>query len=132
MSQPTPAPDDDLGSLLSEPEAQAWFEQHLTELRQDAYGQRILYWVLATAFVVGLLVYVVGYLPRSSAPIEPFGLLADMLYTLGFALWTAVVVVVLIEVIPEVKRRQIRRSLEAYERIRRKKAGAGIGVIEQP
>jgi hypothetical protein len=31
-------------------------------------------------------------------------------------------VVVLIEVIPEVKRRQIRRALEAYEAIRRAKA----------
>ncbi len=119
MSQPTQIPDSELGPLLSDPAAQAWFEEHLAELRQDAYGQRILYWTLGVAFVVGLAAYVIGYLLKTAAMTEPFGLLADLLYTLGFALWTAAVVVVLVEVIPEVKRRQIRRSLEAYEAIRR-------------
>ena len=41
-------------------------------------------------------------------------------------------VVVLIEVIPEVKRRQIRRSLEAYEAIRRAKGKPRNDAIEQP
>jgi F0F1-type ATP synthase assembly protein I len=119
MSQPAPLPDDDLGSLLDDPSARAWFEEHLTELRQDAYGQRILYNILAIAFVVGLAAYIAGYLLRSMATTEPFGLLVDLLYSFGFALWTAAVVVVLVEVIPEVKRRQIRRWLEAYEATRR-------------
>ena len=125
MSQPTPLPDD--GVDYNDPKVQAWFEEHLTGLRQDAYGQRILYSILAVAFVVGLAAYVAGYLLRSTATTEPLGLLADLVYTLGFALWTAVVVVVLIEVIPEVKRRQIRRSLEAYEAILRDKARRGDG-----
>ena len=130
MSQPTPPPDDELTPLLSDPDAQAWFEQHLAELRQDAYGQRILYFVLAATFVVGFLGYIVGYLLKSSATTEPLGLIADMTYTFGFALWTAAIIVVLIEIIPEAKRRQIRRALEAYEAIRREKAGTpeqGIG-----
>jgi hypothetical protein len=76
--------------------------------------------------------YVAGYLLRSTSPTEPVGLLADLVYTFGFALWTAAVVVVLIEVIPEVKRRQIRRSLEAYEAIRRGEAKTGNVGIEQP
>ena len=48
------------------------------------------------------------------------GLLADLVYTFGFALWTAAAVVVLLEVIPQVKRRQIRRMLD-YEATRRNK-----------
>ena len=99
--------------------------EHLTEMRQDAYGPRILYQILIAAFVLGLAVYVAGYLLRTSAPAEPGGLLADLLYTLGFAMWTAVVVVVLVEIFPDVKRRQIRRSLELYEAIRRGKAEKG-------
>lgn len=122
MSQPS-APPDEIGPLLNDPEVQAWFEAHLSDLRQEAYGQRILYTVLAVAFVVGLVGYVVGYLLKSAVTTEPLGLLADLMYTFGFALWTAAVVVVLVEVIPEVKRRQIRASLEAYEAIRRDKTG---------
>ena len=81
--------------------------------------------------VVGLFAYVAGYLLRTAATTEPFGLLADMLYTFGFALWTGAVVVVLVEIIPEVKRAQIKRSLEAYEAIRSRKARQGNDVIEQ-
>jgi hypothetical protein len=132
MSQPTPLHDGGLGPLLNDPDAQAWFEEHLTQLREEAYGQRILYVVLAATFVVGLAAYVVGYLLRSTSPTEPVGLLADLVYTLGFALWTAAVVVVLVEIIPEGKRRQIRRSLEAYEAIRREQAKTGADAIGQP
>ncbi len=120
MSQPAPLPDD--GVDYNDPKVQAWFEEHLTGLRQDAYGQRILYSILVFAFVLGFAIYVAGYLLKSTATTEPFGLLADLAYTFGFALWTAAVVVVLVEVIPDVKRRQIRRSLEAYEALRRGKA----------
>jgi hypothetical protein len=119
MSQPGPLPDTELDpDLLNDPEVQAWFEKHLSDLRQDAYGPRILYWILAAAFVVGLAAYVAGYVLKSTATTEPLGLLADLLYTFGFALWTAAVVVVLVEIIPEAKRRQIRRALEQYEAIR--------------
>ena len=72
--------------------------------------------------MIGLAAYVAGYLLKSTATTEPLGLLADMLYTFGFALWTGAVVVVLVEIIPEAKRRQIKSALEAYEAIRREKA----------
>ena len=130
MSQPTPPPDAELDDILKDPAAQAWFEQHLADLRQDAYGQRILYTVLVATCVVGFVGYVAGYLLRTTATREPFGLLADVAYTFGFALWTAAVVVVLVEVIPEVKRRQIRQALEAYEAIRRKNAKQRNDAIE--
>ena len=131
MSQPTPRPDPELDQLLSDPAARTWFEEHLADMRQDAYGQRIQYQVLLATFAIGLVAYVIGYLLRSTATGEPFGLLADMVYTLGFALWTAAIVVVVVEIVPEVKRRQIRRSLEAYEAIRRRKAARDNDVIEQ-
>ena len=118
MSQPTARPDDEISTLINDPAARAWFEEHLEGLRQDAYGQRILYSVLALTFVIGLVGYVAGYLFKSTWTTGPLGLLADLTYTFGFALWTAAVVVVLVEVIPEVKRRQIRRYLEAYEAAR--------------
>ena len=76
MSQPTPLPDD--GVDYNDPKVQAWFEEHLTGLRQDAYGQRILYSILAVAFVVGLAAYMAGYLLRSTATTGPLGLLADL------------------------------------------------------
>jgi hypothetical protein len=122
MSQPATPPDDELGVDLNDPDVQAWFEQHLTDLRKGAYGQRFLYWTLGLIFLVGLVAYVVGYFLRTEATTEPFGLFADLIYTLGFALWTAAVVVVAVELVPEAKRRQIRSALEAYEAIRQKKA----------
>jgi len=127
MSQPTEPLDEQTAELLTDPGAREWFEKHLEEMRQNAYGQRFLYWTLAVTFVVGIVAYVVGYLFKSSAPDEPFALLADMLYTFGFALWTAVIIVVLLEIIPGVKRRQIRRALEAYEATRGQKAPAPSG-----
>jgi hypothetical protein len=103
----------------------AWMGEHLTELRRSAYGQRLIYQSLAVGFVVGLAAHVVGYLLRPSPPTEPFALVADLLYALGFALWTGVVVVLFVQIIPEIKRRQIKRWLDAYEATLREKAQAG-------
>jgi F0F1-type ATP synthase assembly protein I len=99
--------------------------EHLTQLRRSAYGQRLLYQSLVVGFVVGLVVHVGGYLLRSSATTEPLELVADLLYSLGFALWTGVVVVLFVEVVPEAKRRQIKRYVDAYEATLREKAQAG-------
>jgi hypothetical protein len=118
MSQTPQRTDDEIAVLLDDPEARAWFEVHLKDLRAGAYGQRFLYYTLVIAFVIGLIAYIAGYLLRSTATTEPLGLLADMTYTFGFALWTAALIVVLLEVVPEVKRRQVRRALEAYEATR--------------
>jgi hypothetical protein len=85
------------------------------------YGQHFLYWSLGIAFVVGLAAHVGGYLLRSSVTTESLGLVADLLYALGFALWTGAVVVVFVEIIPEVKRRQFKQMLDAYEAARREK-----------
>ena len=84
----------------------AWMGEHLTELRRSVYGQRLLYQSLAVGFVVGLAAHVGGYLLRSSVTTEPLRFVGDLLYTLGWALWTGVVVVVFLQVHPEAKRRQ--------------------------
>jgi hypothetical protein len=49
----------------------------------------------------------------------------DLLYALGWALWTGVVVVLFVQIIPEIKRRQIKRWLDDYEATLREKARAG-------
>ncbi|HWD45973.1 MAG TPA: hypothetical protein VHM23_20055 [Actinomycetota bacterium] len=99
--------------------------KHLPELRRSAYGQRLLYQSLGIGFVVGLAAQVGGYLLKSSVTTELSGLLADLLYALGWALWTSVVVVVFVEVIPGIKRRQFRQALDAYEAAQRGEARAG-------
>jgi hypothetical protein len=102
-----------------------WMEEHVTELRQSVSGQRILYESLVIGFLVGLAAHIGGYALLESLPREPLGLLADLLHALGWSLWTGVVVTVFVQVIPEVKRRQIRQALDTYEALRRDKAQAG-------
>jgi len=103
----------------------AWMGEHLTEMRRSAYGQRLVYQSLAVGFVVGLAAQIGGYLLRPSPPTEPLGLVADLLYALGWALWTGVVVVLFVQIIPEIKRRQIKRWVDDYEATLREKARAG-------
>jgi hypothetical protein len=95
-------------------------DEHMGELRRSAYGQRLLYQSLVVGFVLGLVAHIGGYLLRPSPPTEPLGLVADLLYGLGYALWTGVVVALFVQVLPEVKRRQIKASLEAYEAARKR------------
>ena len=114
-----------LGIDVDDPRASAWMEEHLPEFRQQASGQRPLYWILGIGFVVGLATHVGGFLLRSSATTEPLELVADLLYSLGFALWTGVVVALFVQIWPEAKRRQLKRWLDTYEAAQREKARAG-------
>jgi hypothetical protein len=93
----------------------AWVGENLTQVRRSVYEQRLLHRSLWIGFVVGLATYVGGYLLKSSVTTEPLGLVADLLYALGYALWTGVVVVVFVQVFPEAKRRQFKQVLDAYE-----------------
>jgi hypothetical protein len=113
------APDDDVVSELGEQERRAllkWVGENLTDVRRVVAGERVLSWILWVALVIGLLAHVAGYALRKSVTTEPFGLLGDLLYALGYALWTGVVLVVFLQILPEAKRRQYKEALEAYER----------------
>ena len=72
-------------------------------MRETAVGQRPVYWVLWTALVAGSAAYVGGYLIKSSTTAGLLGLVGDLLYTFGWALWTGVVVVVFLQIIPEIE-----------------------------
>jgi len=103
----------------------AWVGENLTQVRRSVYEQRLLHWSLGIGFVVGLAAHVGGYLLKSSVTTEPLGLVADLLYALGYALWTGVLVVVFVQIIPEAKRRQFKQVLDAYEAALHDKATAG-------
>jgi hypothetical protein len=116
-----------LGIDVDDPRALAWMEAHLPEFRQQASGQRPLYWILGIGFVVGLAAQIFGFLLKTLVTTELLLLVADLLYALGWSLWTGVVVVFFVQIWPEAKRRQLERWLDAYEAARREKAGAGSG-----
>ena len=105
--------------------ALAWVGENLTQVRRSVYDQRLLHRSLWTGMVLGLAAHVGGYVLRSSVTTEPLELVADLLYALGYALWTGVVVVMFVQIFPEAKRRQFKQVLDAYEAAQRDKARAG-------
>jgi hypothetical protein len=124
----TPAEQDLFGLEGDEKEAALdWMGEHITEVRESASGQRFFYWILGLAFVLGLAAHAGGFLLKSSFTTEPGALLADLLYALGWAMWTGVVVVMFVEILPEVKRRQYQRFLEAYEAATGRRGRPGRG-----
>ena len=124
-------------SRLADEQAAAWMEEHLPELKQQyVSGQRLLYQSLVMGFVVGLAAHVGGYVLLLSAEGGLLGLLADLLHALGWSLWTGAVVAVFLQVFPEVKRRQIKQAVDAYEALRREKVQAASdperAALERP
>jgi hypothetical protein len=110
----------------------AYVGEHLTLVRRTASGQRPVYWILGTGFVVGLAAHAGGFLLKTSATAEPLALVADLLYALGWALWTSVVVVVFVQLVPEAKKRQYKQALDAYEAAVGGQARAGSGQAPDP
>jgi hypothetical protein len=110
----------------------AWVGENLTLVRRSASGQRILYWSLGIGFAAGLAAHVGGFLLKSSTTTEPLSLVADLLYALGWALWTGVVVVVFVQIYPETKKRQFKQALDAYEAAVGDQARAGSGRAPDP
>jgi tetratricopeptide (TPR) repeat protein len=107
----------------------AWVGENLMLVRRSASGQRILYWSLGIGFVVGLAAHVGGFLLKTSTTTEPLSLVGDLLYTLGWALWTGAVVVVFTQIYPETKRRQYKQALDAYEAAAGDLVQAGSGRV---
>ncbi len=111
----------DLQSILADEKAQAWMDEHLEELEKSTSSRSMLYQSMVIAFVVGIIAQIGGYILLASGPKEPLGLFADLLHAFGWSLWTGVIVALFIQVIPEVKQRQIRQALEAYKALKREK-----------
>ncbi len=107
----------------------AWVGENLTLVQRSASGQRILHRSLGIGFVAGLAAHVGGFLLKTSATTEPLSLVGDLLYTLGWALWTGAVVVVFTQIYPETKRRQYKQALDAYEAAAGDQARAGSGRV---
>ena len=126
----------DVTDLFTDESTVEWMEEHLSELKQSVSGPRLLYQSLVVGFVVGLAAHIGGYVLATSVPGGALGLLADLLLALGWSLWTGVVVTMFVEVIPEVKRRQIKQAVDAYEAMRRKQAQVaekrGTAVLKKP
>ena len=72
---PPTLPDEEIRQLLDDPQALAWFDEHVSDVR-DTTGQRVLlYTVLVIGFLVGLSAHVAGYLLRldDDGTIRPTG-----------------------------------------------------------
>jgi len=106
--------------------------EHLTLVRQTASGQRPMYWILGIGFVVGLAAHAGGFLLKTSVTTEPLALVADLLYALGWALWTSVIVVFFVQIWPEAKKRQYKQALDAYEAVPGRQARTGSGQAPDP
>jgi hypothetical protein len=110
----------------------AYVGEHLTLVRRMASGERPSYWILGIGFVVGLAAHVGGFLLKTSVTTEPLLLVADLLYALGWALWTGVIVVLFVQIWPEAKRRQYKQALDAYEAAASRQARAASGQAPDP
>jgi hypothetical protein len=111
----SPEIDPEVEAVLRDPESMKWMGRHLDDLRTSVATRRIRTQLVWTGVIAGLVAHVAGYLIRTSGPAEPIGLVSDLLYALGLAMWTGTVVVVLTEIIPEIKERQILAAIDAYE-----------------
>ncbi|HEY6469178.1 MAG TPA: hypothetical protein VI434_05375 [Candidatus Dormibacteraeota bacterium] len=107
----------------------AWVSAHISDLRRSVSERRIRKRMLWIGLVVGLVAHVTGFLLKASVTGEPIGVMADLLYALGWALWTGVVIVALVEIIPAAKERQISRALDVYEAALRSR---GTGKDAEP
>jgi hypothetical protein len=101
-----------------------WIAGHRSELRRNVSERRYRSWILWLGLAIGLVVHIIGFQLKASTDGAAVAILAELLYALGFALWTGVVVVTLIDIIPAAKERQVSRWLDAAEEELRSRAAA--------
>ena len=110
----------------------AWVGENLTLVRRSASGQKVMYWILGIGFILGLAAHIGGFLLKTSVTTEPLLLVADLLYALGWSLWTGVVVAMFVQIWPEAKRRQYKQALDAYEAAAGRQARVGSSQAPEP
>ncbi len=93
----------------------AWVAAHPGSARSWGETRRISTLSMATTFALGLLVHLVGYaLGKGEIEIPvwaPADLLATLISNLGIVLWTSVILVVFLEVLPARARRRATHSM---------------------
>jgi hypothetical protein len=89
-----------------------WIAAHPDEVVGWARGDRIIVWTMVLTFLLGLAVNLIGFSLASGALALPGGwptdLVADLLVNVGVVLWTSVVLVVFLEILPTRQQRQAR------------------------
>jgi hypothetical protein len=93
----------------------AWIAAHPDRARAWSESSRISTLAMATTLALGLLVHLVGYLVGAGAiglpAWAPSDLVATLVSNLGIVLWTSVVLVVFLEVLPNRTHRRARRAM---------------------
>jgi hypothetical protein len=93
----------------------------LDELRRAVEGRTILYTWLLLAFLLGLIAHLAGYFIGAGSSSNVVTLLAELLRSLGTALWTGCVLILFVQVWPEVQQRRARRLIAVYEKALRER-----------
>ncbi len=93
----------------------------LDELRRAVEGRSILYTWLLLAFLLGLIAHLAGYFIGVGTSNNVVALLAELLRSLGTALWTGCVLILFVQVWPDVQQRRARRLIALYEKALRER-----------
>jgi hypothetical protein len=115
MPEPSPA-----DQIPSDAELD-YIATHLDDLRRAVEGRTILYTWLLLGFSLGLIAHLGGYFIGTGTTSNVVGLLAELLKSLGTALWTGCLLVLFVQVWPEVQQRTARRMLGLYEKALRER-----------
>ena len=93
----------------------AWVAAHPAAARAMSDASRISTLAMATTFALGLLVHLAGYgIGSRSIPMPdwlPADLASTLVSNLGIVLWTSVILVVFLEILPARTRRRAARSM---------------------
>jgi len=96
-----------------------WARQNLPAIQRSARSNTVLYFSMAIAFVLGLALYLLGYVISIGGIAMPPGwrddLIANLLTELGVTLWTSVILVLFLEVIVEIQRKRWQRYARTVE-----------------
>lgn len=110
-----------------------WVAANLDDTRGWARGDRIVTWTLAVTFVIGLVAYLTGFALGGDALQLPAGwptdLIADLLANLGVVLWTSVILVVFIEVVPNWQQRRAQAWARGALSALRERGGAAAQAV---
>jgi hypothetical protein len=93
----------------------AWIASHPSRARAWSESGRISTLAMATTLILGFIVHLVGYLIGTGVlglpEWAPADLVSTLVSNLGIVLWTSVVLVVFLEILPAQTRRRARRAM---------------------